>query len=93
MDLDSILDQALDDFEEQQLQEKTAAASSSHGEKGSAPRDGEISANDLEAERIQSRAQMENLLRSLEDPTYGVTLQNVFYSSFLRLFFQSFFEN
>ena len=73
MDLDSILDQALDDFEEQELQEKTAAASSSTSHQ----RDGEIDANDLEAERIQGQAQLASFLQSLQDPSYGQTLQNV----------------
>mmetsp|Transcript_12481 Transcript_12481/g.17126 ORF Transcript_12481/g.17126 Transcript_12481/m.17126 type:complete len:314 (+) Transcript_12481:2-943(+) len=72
MDLDSILDQALDDFEEQELQEKTAAASSSTSHQ----RDGEIDANDLEAERIQGQAQLASFLQSLQDPSYGKTLQN-----------------
>ena len=72
MDLDSILDQALDDFEEQELQEKTASASQSNN----APPE-QNAMNDLEAERIENQKRMQSFIDSLQDPSYGPTVQNV----------------
>lgn len=74
MDLDSILDQALDDFEEQELQEKTAAASQSNN----APSE-QISMNDLETERIENQKRMQSFIESLQHPSYGSTVQNVLF--------------
>lgn len=74
MDLDSILDQALDDFEEQELQEKTAAASQTN----TVPSE-QIAMNDLETERIENQKRMQSFIESLQHPSYGSTVQNVFY--------------
>lgn len=74
MDLDSILDQALDDFEEQELQEKTAAASQTN----TVPSE-QVAMNDLETERIENQKRMQSFIESLQHPSYGSTVQNVFF--------------
>jgi peroxin-19 len=68
MDLDSILDQALDDFEEQQLNEKVHEQSVGSGDDGL----------DLEAQR--QRDHMNKMLDSLQDPEYGEVLQSTLQS-------------
>lgn len=68
IDLDSILDQALDDFEEQDLAEKVAKTEKK-----------DESSEDMERERkrqqLIEQVRMETLMSSLQNPTYGQTLQ------------------
>jgi len=64
MDLDDILNQALDDFEEQEIKDKVS-------------QQGEVNKEDHgeEDERGKSRAQMEEMMAGLADPKYGKSLQ------------------
>ncbi len=70
MDLDSILDQALDDFEEQQLNEKVHEQQSLDGV--------DDGGSELEAKR--QRDHMNKMLDSLQDPEYGDVLQSTLQS-------------
>jgi signal recognition particle GTPase len=73
--LDLILDQALDDFEEQSLVEKASAVQASN-------KNAESESNESSNERmlLQSKLleqkKMEELLQTLQDPLYGATLQS-----------------
>lgn len=82
VDLDSILDQALDDFEVQELQQKAATAS-----RANESNEGPTSLNDLEEERVANQKRMESFVASLRDPSYGPTVQNVFMHPYFELFF------
>eukprot|EP01042_Synura_sphagnicola_P003965 gene3965-4978_t len=73
-DLDSILDSALDDFEDQELREKTAATASISNVSEYSQGDGNGSLPD--DENIIALENMRKLLAEMEDPTYGETLQN-----------------
>jgi len=68
-DLDAILDQALDDFEEQELSDKAGQLAAAHDTK----KEDEVDPRE-EAER--NAEHMHNLLREMEDPRYGSVLQN-----------------
>ena len=68
MDLDSILDEALDEFEEQELSEKAAAAQRD--------RDDSTTYQDPEQVRRQQVEQMRKLLAEMDNPQYGEVLQN-----------------
>jgi peroxin-19 len=69
VDLDSILDDALDEFEEQQLVEKAAAADKSK-------KDGAASKKEQSAaERSKRAAELQALMRGVEDPEFGKTVQ------------------
>jgi hypothetical protein len=71
--LDLILDQALDDFEEQSLAEKVSKQSTI----SKAEEDASLAENEkmLLQAKIEEQRKMEGLLDSLQDPTYGATLQ------------------
>lgn len=69
-DLDAILNQALDDFEEEQLAEKLAKV-----EEEAAAEQAQAEQDRAEAERRANRDQMNDLMNSLQDPSYGPTLQ------------------
>ncbi len=68
-ELDSILDQALDDFEEQDLAEKVLKAEQKDDTS-------EQMQQELEKEKLANRVKMESMMSTLQDPTYGPTLQN-----------------
>lgn len=70
-DLDAILDSALDDFEEQALQEKLLAETKAHQDAES-----EHQLQMEELEKLEAQKQMQDLLASLQDPKYGDTLQS-----------------
>jgi peroxin-19 len=70
-DLDAILDSALDDFEEQQLAEKTAAASTKGKSGGAHENKKQIS----ERERMARVEELRELMKGVEDPQFGQTLQ------------------
>jgi hypothetical protein len=68
MDLDDILNQALDDFEEQEIKDQVQLHSPSKSE-------------DNEEEDVQEgRAQMGEMMASLSDPKYGKSLQTTLQS-------------
>ena len=69
-DLDAILNQALDDFEEQELAEKLVQV-----EQDAARERAVAEQEQRENERRANRDEMESLMNSLQDPTYGPTLQ------------------
>lgn len=71
VDLDDILNQALDDFDEQELADQLAAAEKEAQQED--PLKQEIEAQN---ERDRNRAHMEQLMSSLDDPTYGKSLQS-----------------
>ncbi len=68
-ELDSILDQALDDFEEQDLAEKIALAEQKDDGK-------EELEQEQERQKIANRQKMTTMMSTLQDPEYGPTLQN-----------------
>jgi peroxin-19 len=68
VDLDSILDDALDEFEVQQLNEKAAATQ--NNEKSVAKASKKISA----AERQKNAEELQKLLKGVEDPEFGGTV-------------------
>lgn len=70
VDLDSILDDALDEFEEQQLTEKAAEAQKNET-KGS----GQAGKTMTAAERAVKAAELEELMKGVEDPRFGSTVQ------------------
>lgn len=70
-DLDAILDQALDDFEEQNLAERLAKETTD-GKEDEKRHHAEM----LEREKLDNQQKMEGLLSSLQDPAYGEVLQN-----------------
>lgn len=74
-DLDAILDQALDDFEEQNLAERLAKETSD-GKEDEKRHHAEM----VERERLDNQKKMEGLLSSLQDPVYGEVLQNTLQS-------------
>jgi hypothetical protein len=67
-ELDSILDQALDDFEEQDLAERVSKAEQNDESKEKAERE-------AEKERLMNREKMETMMSTLQNPEYGPTLQ------------------
>ncbi len=67
--LDSILEQALDDFEEQDLAEKVLRTERKD-------ESNEDLAREQERERLINKVKMETMMGTLQDPTYGPTLQN-----------------
>ena len=69
-ELDAILDQALDEFEEMELNEKADQLAK---EKEGKEKVGEV---DTEEDKKKSLENMQNLLSEMEDPRYGETLQN-----------------
>jgi hypothetical protein len=71
IDLDDILDQALDDFAEQELNDQLSAAERDGKEED--PLGKEIEA---QSERQRNGAQMEQLMSSMNDPKYGKSLQS-----------------
>lgn len=70
-DLDAILDQALDEFEEQTMKEKLAKETA----QDKAEEERLNSAMD-EQEKLENQRRMEKLLSSLQDPAYGPSLQS-----------------
>ena len=73
MNLDLILEQALDDFEDQSLLQK----SSKLKEEGKVepPKEG-FGDGLLLHSKVEEQQRMNNMLQSLQDPTYGATLQS-----------------
>lgn len=71
VNLDSILDDALDEFEEQQLVEKAAAEQSKNKKAGGAAAKKEQSA----AARAAQAAELAALMKGVEDPEFGSTVQ------------------
>ena len=69
-DLDSILDSALDDFEDNELNEQVARA---HQKEEADKAEMEL---EMAQQQAKDRAEMEKLMSSLQDPSYGPTLQN-----------------
>jgi hypothetical protein len=69
-ELDAILNQALDDFEEQSLVAKAAKEATAAKEK-----EAKFQAELAEKEKYEAQLQMEAFLNSLQDPSYGDTLQ------------------
>jgi hypothetical protein len=76
--LDLILDQALDDFEEQSLIERASKQGGSTAGGSSTNEDLNETMNDsmIKAEKLAEQAKMASLLDSLQDPSYGLTLQS-----------------
>lgn len=70
-DLDAILDSALDDFEEQALQEKLVAET-----KAKEDADHEHELQMAELEKLETQKKMQDLMASLQDPQYGDVLQS-----------------
>jgi hypothetical protein len=68
-ELDSILDQALDDFEEQDLADRVLKAEQDDESDEEAERE-------AERERLMNREKMETMMSTLQNPEYGPTLQN-----------------
>jgi peroxin-19 len=66
VDLDLILDQALDDFEEQELEENTEKAL--QGDKNEE--------EDEEAKKMEEAERMRQLMEGMNDPRFGDTLQS-----------------
>lgn len=73
-DLDSILDQALDDFDSLELSDKAANVAAERTAGGNSKQSGD----EAELLKQQERAKMEALLASMQDPKYGETLQSTF---------------
>lgn len=71
VDLDAILNQALDDFEEQAMSEKLAKL-----EEEAAQELAEEEAAKEKEEKLNNRIKMEKLMQSMQDPSYGPTLQH-----------------
>mmetsp|Transcript_5603 Transcript_5603/g.5795 ORF Transcript_5603/g.5795 Transcript_5603/m.5795 type:complete len:320 (-) Transcript_5603:18-977(-) len=71
-DLDSILDQALDDFDEQELNTKVQNVAKNRDE--DQPDDGTSLSS--EEQRIAELENMRKLLSELDNPSFGPTLQN-----------------
>lgn len=69
-ELDAILDQALDDFGEQELDDRLAQA-----EREGQQEDPLADQQQAQSERDRNRAHMEQLMGSLSDPQNGKTLQ------------------
>lgn len=70
-DLDDILNQAINDFDEQELSEQVARA-----EKEGTTTDEFGNEQEILNERERSRAHMEELMAGLSDPIYGKSLQS-----------------
>jgi len=70
VDLDSILDSALDEFEEQQLQEKAAST----GKSGNA-KTKEGKKQESLKEKQERAAELQRLMKGVEDPEFGPTVQ------------------
>jgi hypothetical protein len=70
VDLDDILNQALDDFDEQELNDQLAQA-----EREGQKEDPLAQQIEAQNERDRNRAHMEQLMGSLDDPKYGKSLQ------------------
>lgn len=70
-DLDDILNQALDDFDEQELNEQLAQAEREGKQEDPMAREMEV-----QREKDRNRAHMEQLMSSLSDPKYGKSLQS-----------------
>mmetsp|Transcript_11904 Transcript_11904/g.19889 ORF Transcript_11904/g.19889 Transcript_11904/m.19889 type:complete len:309 (+) Transcript_11904:119-1045(+) len=68
MDLDDILNQALDDFEEQELNDKVKQAETGDEDQIAKP-------EHIENEEDKARQHMEELMAGLNDPVYGKSLQ------------------
>eukprot|EP01041_Mallomonas_annulata_P000380 gene380-693_t len=77
IDLDSILDQALDDFDEQEIKEKVANVSQKKNEGTDETKEGVISA---EEQRLIELEHMRKLLSELDNPSFGPTLGNTLQS-------------
>ena len=71
-DLDDILDQALDDFDEQEIKTKVNNVSNNLDETDEAKND-EFSTEQQQRDELEY---MRKLLSEMENPTYGETLQN-----------------
>lgn len=72
-DLDSILDQALDEFEEQELASKLASVQKTDEDDVASKEAARLKA---EIEAMKEKEKMEALLTSLQDPSYGGVLQS-----------------
>lgn len=70
-DLDAILDQALDEFEEQELRDKLASVQQANDDVEDAERK-----QQAEREAALERQRMEELMATMQDPSYGDVLQN-----------------
>ena len=70
MDLDAILDQALDDFEAQELVKRGKEASENPD---AIKNDFQ---KDAEAEEDRKRKELRKMMNSMQNPEYGETLQN-----------------
>ena len=70
VDLDSILDSALDEFEEQQLEEKAAAT-----EKSGNAKTNEGKKQESLKEKQERAAELQRLMKGVEDPEFGPTVQ------------------
>jgi hypothetical protein len=69
--LDSLIESSLDDFEEQEMNDKVAQLSSvAEGA------DVKVSVEELEAQRIMEIEKMQNMLNQLNDPNFGHSLQD-----------------
>ena len=71
VDLDDILNQALDDFDEQEINEQVARA-----EREGIKEDNFAEEIESQNEKEKSREQMKHLMDSLNDPKYGKSLQS-----------------
>jgi len=69
VDLDSILDDALDEFEEQQITEKAEKEQSISGKGGAAAKKEQSM-----AERAAKAAELQALMKGVEDPEFGSTV-------------------
>jgi hypothetical protein len=73
-DLDSLLDEALDDFEKQELEDKAREMTSSIDQSSN------VMSNDSHAQRRAEAEKMKGLLDQMNDPRFGATLQTTLQS-------------
>eukprot|EP01038_Epipyxis_sp_PR26KG_P010701 gene10701-14368_t len=73
MDLDSILDQALDDFEEQELLDKVEKTSRPNTSSNNSK---QFQNSNAKGSSYEEQIKMQQLLSSIQDPSYGPVLQN-----------------
>lgn len=77
INLDLILDQALDDFEEQSIVEKvTKETKVNRSKDADEPENGVSNEKTLLQAKLVEQRKMEELLQTLQDPAYGATLQS-----------------
>ena len=75
-ELDSILDQALDDFEEMELADKAdKLAKEKEGRESNESNTNNDHVTESEEEKVKAMEHMQNLISELNNPNYGETLQ------------------